>query len=248
MDISSLLHEHDDRKTIDRDPLFEIDPITRNITNGTNKKTTIMQYDHNSERYTFVVDRYIDDHDLMDCNRLLIHYNNIDSRKMSHPDVYEVTDIFEDPDDNTKMRFTWLVSDNATQYNGMLSFAISFECIEEKENNEVDISYRWSTNICKLISVAENMRNVEAVVEKYSDVLLEWEHSLVPYLVKKCYIEREFATSAEVAHIFGMAAGPDDYELLTVPYEKVTDSEIDAMFDDIPPIHNHPTLEPEENI
>ena len=46
----------------DSDTYFLIDPYTRQIENTNYQKTVIMRGDHNSERFTFEVPRYVDGH------------------------------------------------------------------------------------------------------------------------------------------------------------------------------------------
>lgn len=50
-------HEHNVR---DSDARFIIDPVTMGIKNNYNKKITLIQFDHNSERLTFEIPKEID--------------------------------------------------------------------------------------------------------------------------------------------------------------------------------------------
>ena len=43
----------------DMDSCFEIDPITRQIRNTSQAKVSVVQYDHNSERFRFSLSRFI---------------------------------------------------------------------------------------------------------------------------------------------------------------------------------------------
>ena len=214
--------EHDNAKhdniIVDADPHFTIDIITRSITNDKSKKTSLVQYDHNSERFSFDIDRYIEGHDILLSNRIQVHYVNISgSSRTKHIGLYEVTDLAVHPDNDKKACFTWLISENATHYDGTLSFLISFECVD-KETAEVE--YRWNTNICSTIIIVPGINNNNAVVEVYVDELLKWEAYLVdhfdelkndlynttiPNMVDQRYIEREFATSKEVADLFSLS-------------------------------------------
>lgn len=205
-------HTHTDDIIIDSDVHFTIDTTTRAISNQNadkvNKKLTLMQYDNKSERYSFDIDRIIDGHDLLTCNRVQIHYINIGSNKQKNIGLYLVDDLKVNDSDNTKVTFSWLISNAATQLSGVLSFLISFECV-----NEDDVLYRWSTSTYNLIQITAGMDNNNAVLEAYADELLAWQISMenvyLPNLVDRCYIDREFATSAEVAAVF------DIYELET---------------------------------
>ena len=64
---------------VDFDDLFIINPITREIITET-KKLYLMQHDHNSEIIRFQVPRVIEGYDIAQCNRVEIHYTNINSR------------------------------------------------------------------------------------------------------------------------------------------------------------------------
>lgn len=222
-------HIHTDDIIVDADVHFTIDPITRTISNQNadkvNKKLTIMQYDNKSERYSFDIDRLIDGHDLMLCNRVQIHFINIGSNKQKHPGLYLVDDVHVNESDNNKITFTWLISQDATQLSGLLSFAISFECV-----NGEDILYRWSTTTFNGIQITAGMDNDNTIVELYTDELLAWENhvamelsdwqnnmenEVIPNLVDECYIERDFATSEEVAYIFDIT-DPDNISAISI--------------------------------
>lgn len=52
-------HEH---SVLETDTRFKINPITRQIVNESNKKLTLIQGDHNSERFGFEIPRHIEKH------------------------------------------------------------------------------------------------------------------------------------------------------------------------------------------
>lgn len=159
-----MAHIHD---VTDRDPHFEINPITREITNLSKEKIRIMQYDHNSERFTFDIPRYVDGHDMKTCNRIEIHFQNTSSStKEVSADVYIVEDMAVAEDDEDVVVFSWLISGASTMYAGPLNFHISFKCMT---GNEID--YIWGTDIFRGISVGDGLNNGEAVANKYSDVI-----------------------------------------------------------------------------
>ena len=156
--------EHDNKVhstiIVDADSHFVIDAISRSITNSQNKKTSLIQYDHNSERFSFDIDRYIEGHDILNSDKIRVHYINTSSTRSKYIGVYEVDDLSIHPDDDNKACFTWLISENATHYNGTLSFLVSFECIEGD-----DIVYRWNSAINNSIIIAPGINNSNAVVE-----------------------------------------------------------------------------------
>lgn len=158
----------------DTDAHFIIDPITRHIDNNGMPKIILMQNDHNSERFTFVVDRYIEGHDLTLCNKVEVHYDNYTSsrQQVSHG-IYSVDDVKVDDEDENKVIFTWLISENATKYAGTLNFLASFVCEEDDY-----ILYRWSTGVNNSISISSGINNSDEVAEVYADVLEQWKTQL----------------------------------------------------------------------
>ena len=140
------MHKH---PVYDTDTHFVIDPITRVVSNPESKKTLLMQNDHNSERFSFEITRYIEGHDLTLSDKVEIHYANVDSNKNNkNLGVYEVSDVELLEDTTDTIVFTWLVSENATVYAGTLSFLILFACTENGED-----VYRWNSGINTSISI-----------------------------------------------------------------------------------------------
>lgn len=166
-----MTHTH---PVIDSDKHFVIDPITRAVTNAESKKTILMQNDHNSERFTFEIDKTVEGHDMTKCNKVEIHYTNEDSNKKNkNAGVYEVTDMQVSDDDANKLIFSWLVSENATLHAGSLRFLIVFSCVEKGE-----VTYRWNTNVNATISIAKGMNNGESIEGSYPDILTQWKSEL----------------------------------------------------------------------
>lgn len=150
---------------------YTIDQFTRQIKNESINKTTIIQYDHNSERLTFEIPLYVDGHAMTLCNLIEIHFINIsEDGKHKNPGVYEVDDITAEGENAV---FTWLISQEATQLAGSLNFFIVFKCTE----NGVTV-YRWGTEIYKNLPVSEGMDNGEAVLTEYPDILAQWKAQL----------------------------------------------------------------------
>ena len=149
---------------IDADPHFSIDPITRRIKNESSKKVTLIQGDHNSERFTFDMPRYIEEHDMLECDRVEVHFVN-----GANASLYLVEDMQIHPEDETKVAFSWLISDESTKNVGRLEFQIRFCCVNE---DGVD-DYIWHTAKNTDISISDGMNNAESVIERYPDVLAE---------------------------------------------------------------------------
>ena len=163
-----MAHIHE---VIDSDKCFTIDPITRAIVNDAgNKKTQLIQNDHNSERFAFQLPRYIEGHDMSLSNKVEVHYINLDqSSNERSVGVYEVTDLALS-EDNESVLLSWLISNNATKYVGVLSFAICFKCMSD---NVID--YSWNTAINSSIQIAKGMYNSEIITTDYIDVLEAWK-------------------------------------------------------------------------
>lgn len=162
-----MIHKH---KVYDTDPCFSINPYTRFIKNETNTKITLIQHDHNSERFTFEIPRFIEEHDMSLCNVVQVHYINIESgNRNQNEDVYDITDLHIDPDDNDKVICSWLISGNATKYVGSLNFVVRFSCVTEGV-----IEYAWNTAVFSGISVSSGIFNTNVIAEKYSDILAQW--------------------------------------------------------------------------
>lgn len=153
----------------DRDNYFVIDPVTRQLSNNSNK-ITLMKTDHNSERFTFELPLFIEDHDMSKCNKVEVHYINIDSqtRKQS-AGVYMVEDFKVNPEKPETVIGSWLISRNVTMYAGTLSFVLRLACV----TGEV-VDYSWSSAIYNGITVSDGICNTEIVVAEYSDILHQW--------------------------------------------------------------------------
>lgn len=166
-----LSHIHN---VTDSDNKFIIDGISRTIKNASTSKTTVMQFDHNSEVFTFELPRYIEGHDMMQCNRVEVHYLNIDSiTKQENEGIYLVDDLTVNADDETKLTCSWLISQNATQLVGSLNFLLRFICLTDDV-----IDYVWNTSIFSGIYVSKGIYNSDIVAEQYIDTIKAWENRL----------------------------------------------------------------------
>ena len=150
---------------IDTDSHFRIDPVSREVTTKADK-LYVVQYDHDSERFTFQIPRYVEEHDMTLCDRIEVHYSNITrNKKQQNDDVYYVKNDDRTSDCDT-MFFSWLISSNATQLVGSLKFTISFVCLDENDS----INYEWSTAMFENIQVLTKLENAAIVKEKYPDL------------------------------------------------------------------------------
>lgn len=161
----------------DTDTHFSINPITRAIKNESNKKTSLAQYDHNSEVFSFELPRYIEGHDMSQCTDVEVHYYNIDTKKnKEHKDKYEVKDLQVSKEDENKVVFSWIISKGATQLSGILNFLIRFKCVEAGI-----IEYAWNTTFFTGIKVAEGSDVAETFETEYVDIIEQWKESVLQY-------------------------------------------------------------------
>lgn len=167
-----MAHKH---SIYDNDQHFMIDPITRSIVNKASQKNTLIQYDHNSERFTFEIPRYIDGHDMSQCDVVEVHYLNINpSTKEQNSGVYLVEDLQISPHDDDIVICSWLISQGATRLSGALNFLIRFICTTDGV-----VEYAWNTAICSSINISSGIYNEESVDEQYTDILLTWYNTIV---------------------------------------------------------------------
>lgn len=179
----------------DSDIHFKLDSKTRTFSNETDLKLLVAQGDHNSERITFEIPRYIEQHDMLKCNRIEVHYINISSTtRDTSKDVYIVNDAQVSPEDENVVEFSWLLSGRATQYNGTLSFAISMKCLTDEV-----IDYRWNTLTYEKILVGKSLNNVETIAQEYSDVLEKWKKEVLENINPTVTIDTELNEESDNA-------------------------------------------------
>lgn len=176
-----MAHKH---SVYDTDSHFMIDGVTRAVKNASQTKTMLVQCDHNSERFTFELPRYVDGHDMSECNKVQIHYINIDSKTAKTEDplvrkgVYEVNDLQISPEDEDIVICSWLISRNATQLVGSLNFMIRFACLDDAGR----VDYAWNTTTHTHISVSSGLNADETIEEDYFDVVESWKQSVIEEL------------------------------------------------------------------
>lgn len=164
-------HKH---SVYDSDAHFSINPITKVIKNESSKKTTLVQGDHNSERFSFDIPRHIEGHDMMQCNLVEVHYDNKETGTNNiSSDFYEVKDMQISPDDEEMVVFSWLIIDTATKYAGSLEFSIIFKCM----TGDV-CDYKWGTTLNTDISVSKGKDNSGVVVERAPNVVDQWRSEI----------------------------------------------------------------------
>jgi hypothetical protein len=200
-----IIHEH---PVTDPDGYFLIDPDTRIITAVGVERNYVMQYDHNSERYTFELPRYVEGHDMIRCNRVRVHYNNIDSKsKREFASVGELTDLAVNLEDPSTVTCSWLIPRDATQYAGILSFLIQFMCVAD----DGTIVYEWHTDIYGDVDVKPSRNNGEQAIASYNDILEDWYQRLFN---SKDSVVADIERYAENKLAETLKSIPDDYTTL----------------------------------
>ena len=158
----------------DTDAHFKINPITRKLSAEGNSKVSLVQFDHNSERFTFEIPKLIEGHDMSSCNKVEVHFINVDKgKKKQSTGVYLVNDMQVSDENEDVVIFSWLISRAATLYEGSLNFIVKMIC----ETNEV-IDYQWNTEIYSGISVSTGINNSDVILEDYIDVLEAWKETI----------------------------------------------------------------------
>ena len=158
----------------DSDTYFLINPYTREIENTAYNKTVLMRGDHNSERFTFEIPRYVDGHDMSLCNRVIVHFDNVgESVYDIYSDVAYTDDLRINPDNIDTVICSWLIKREATQHVGILSFSLQYQCGEGEE-----ITYEWNTDSYDEIEIRKSKNNGEGAVIQYTNVLEEWRSRL----------------------------------------------------------------------
>jgi hypothetical protein len=156
-----------DSKIKDTETHFVIDPLTRKITNTSSGNNTIVQHDHNSERFTFEIPRYVDGHDMLESTTVRIHYRNGGSTNLMKTNgVYSPDDLSVSAEDENTLTFSWLISSASTQCVGYLYFSVQFLCCESD-----NVLYAWSTGIYKDISVIESLNHTDEVLPNDVDAI-----------------------------------------------------------------------------
>ena len=190
------MNEYIDSSTVtDNDTPFVIDPVTREIRNKNNNKTTLIQGDHNSERFTFEIPRFVEGRDVAKCNSVQVHYINIGKNGKNSTGVYTVNDLNIYPFVHDILTCSWLISHNATKYEGMLSFMLRFAEIE----NETEIKYAWHSETYNGIRIAENIDAGSEFENEYVDVIEQWKHSVMNEL--NAYVEYVVENNVDVTQI-----------------------------------------------
>lgn len=163
----------------DFDEPFIVDAKTREIKNPNKHNRILMQNDHESERISFEIPRFVEGRDLALCNVVQIYYINIDAKsRKDATGVYTVEDLKVYPYTTDILTCSWLVSQNATKYEGTLSFMLRFATVGD---NGV-VTYNWSTRPFKGIEIVESLDSAETFEFEYIDIIQQWKNSVMEEL------------------------------------------------------------------
>ena len=167
-----MAHQH---QVVDSDIRFTINPVTRAISRVDAKKSSLVVGDHNSERFTFEIPKIVEGHDMSLCNVVRVHYLNTssDNKSVQSLGVYEVDDFATDPENEDKIKFSWLISRKATQHVGPLAFTIQFACM-----TGFKLDYSWQSGVFSGITVSDAVNGAEVIIEEYADILRKWWEQL----------------------------------------------------------------------
>lgn len=208
-----MAHTH---PVVDSDSRFVINSTTREIST-TSDKLELIQGDHQSERITFEIPKIVEGHDMSLSDRIEVHYINIERRtNATSRDVYIIDDAAVDGD---KLTFSWLISGNATKYYGRLNFIILFECFDPDGN----YTYKWNTEICKLLTIGKGISNTSAVIEDHSDILEKFKKEILEYVDSKQDILIQSGASVDqIAKIAAVDSSgkPTAWEAVDMPSEE----------------------------
>lgn len=177
----------------DSDSHFIIDPITRSMACNS-KKIQLMQHDHNSERFTFEIPRYVEGHDMLECD-VQIHYINAGTGAEQNADVYLVDDMQISPLSETMITGSWLISGKATKYAGTLNFVVRFVCFKD-----ANIEYQWFTDIYTGIKIVQSIYNSDiSESDEYQnpDLIESWKREILSSIVVNVDSTTKAAQAAE---------------------------------------------------
>lgn len=148
-------------EVIDSDHRFVVNAFTREITSKQPQKDILIQNDHNSERFTFEVPRFIEGRDLGLCNLVRVYYRN--GRQQG---FYTVKDLGVYPFLNDTVICSWLISQQATSDVGTLEFVLRFAHLNEDEL----IEYAWSTKPYDKVKIIESVCDFDTTDYGYTVV------------------------------------------------------------------------------
>lgn len=135
----------------------------RTVTVPDNLKKIGVQYDNNAVKVTIQSPRYSNNIDMVE---LPIYVNYMRADKQAG--VYIVEDAIIDPDDNTKMQFTWTLTDFATAVKGKLTFLV---CVRSTNANGTEL-FHWNSELNKDVYISEGLSCTSQIQQENPDVIM----------------------------------------------------------------------------
>lgn len=162
----------------DTDQHFKIDPLTMQINTDAAIKP-LRKGEHLAEIKTFEMPRYLDGHDMLLCNKVEVHYNNINVNTATRTTTEvksfdQIEDFAIDPEDENTVIWSWHIAGDAAQNSGNTSFCFRFACLE----GEV-ITYQKFTEIYAAIPVNDTIYNTEQLAFEQADALERWKLEVI---------------------------------------------------------------------
>ena len=214
-----MSHSHN---LIDDDKYFVIDPDTRVISNPDKAPTIVVKNDHNSECIRFKIKRFIEGHDMSQCDKIRVHSMNVhaDDSKVFNENVVEC-DLVTADDEN--VTFRWLIGRGSTKYHGDLVFTVQFICFDGEK-----VIYAFNTLLCKLLKVGYGYSISDATLEDHYDILEQWYKNILSASIEYTNRTEYAAKRIETA----MTSIPEDYSVLSgdvegmIKYTKLLDATV----------------------
>lgn len=173
-------------------------------------KKTIVQHDHNIERLTFDCPRYWYGKDISTLN-IYVNYISVSQKAKGDDPVSSLCEnVVIDENDQDKMHFDWVITNNVSQDVGGLLFLVCAKSVDSDGNEDV----HWNSHLCKDLEVQEGLEASAAIVEKYPDVIEQILSKLVQLEDIKgdaaVIIESNFRGSDTTANIMGKTGEAGD--------------------------------------
>ena len=169
---------------IDGDHLFVVDPFTREITSKKPQKDVLIQNDHNSERFTFEIPRFIEGRDLSMCNTVRVYYRN-----GRNTGVYTVDDVVQMPYVTDTLTCSWLISQNATSVVGSLVFMLKFLQVAD----DGTVEYAWSTKTYDDVEIIGSIESTNTFATDYIDAIEQMKIQIIEELT--AYIDSQIGST-----------------------------------------------------
>lgn len=97
-----------------------------------------------------------------------------------------------------------------------MNFIILFECLDPDGN----YTYKWNTEICKLLTIGEGISNTSAVIEDHSDILEKFKKEILEYVdSKQDMLIQSGASVGQIAKITAVDSSgkPTTWEAVDMP-------------------------------